>query len=112
MPPLSMPVKRAQTIKDMSQAVVDGSLDFAVGSDPVNLIQQLKNIKGIGPWTAQYIAMRALGDPDAFLQGDLVLLKVAKHWLEIERDKDLIERSKQWQPWRAYACMHLWRQAT
>ena len=109
---LSMPVKRAQTIKNMSQAVVDGSLDFAIGSDPVNLIQQLKNIKGIGPWTAQYIAMRALGDPDAFLQGDLVLLKVAKHWLEIECDKDLIERSKQWQPWRAYACMHLWRQAT
>lgn len=107
---LSMPVKRAQTIKDMSQAVVDGSIDFTVGSDPANLIQQLKNTKGIGPWTAQYIAMRALGDPDAFLQGDLVLLKVAKHCLDIESDKDLIERSKQWQPWRAYACMHLWRQ--
>ena len=109
---LSMPVKRAQTIKSMSQTIVDGRIDFTVGSDPANLIHQLKNIKGIGPWTAQYIAMRALGDPDAFLQGDLVLLKVARHCLEIESDKDLMERSKQWQPWRAYACMHLWRQAT
>lgn len=108
---LSMPMKRAQTIKDMSQAVVDGSIDFNVGSDSANLIHQLKSIKGIGPWTAQYIAMRALANPDAFLQGDLVLLKVAKHCLGIECDKDLIERSKQWQPWRAYACLHLWRQA-
>lgn len=108
---LSMPVKRAQTIMDMSQAVVDGSIDFTVGSDPANLIYQLKNIKGIGPWTSQYIAMRALGDPDAFLQGDLVLLKVAKKLLEIEDDQELIERSKQWKPCRAYACMHLWRQA-
>jgi AraC family transcriptional regulator of adaptative response / DNA-3-methyladenine glycosylase II len=108
---LSMPVKRAQAIKDMSQAVVDGSVDFTVGSDPANLMHQLQNIKGIGPWTAQYIAMRALGDPDAFLQGDLVLVKVAKRCLGIECDKELVERSKQWQPYRAYACIHLWRQA-
>lgn len=108
---LSMPLKRAQTIKDMSQAIVDGLIDFTIGSDPTNLIHQLKNIKGIGPWTAQYIAMRALSDPDAFLEGDLVLLKVAKQILQIETDKELIKRSKQWQPWRAYACMHLWRQA-
>jgi AraC family transcriptional regulator of adaptative response / DNA-3-methyladenine glycosylase II len=108
---LSMPVKRAQAIKDMSQAVVDGSVDFTVGSDLANLMHQLQNIKGIGLWTAQYIAMRALGDPDAFLEGDLVLGKVAKRCLGIECDKGLIERSKQWQPYRAYACMHLWRQA-
>jgi AraC family transcriptional regulator of adaptative response / DNA-3-methyladenine glycosylase II len=108
---LSMPVKRAQTIKDMSQAVIDGSIDFTVGGDPANLIHQLTNIKGIGPWTSHYIAMRALGDPDAFLQGDLVLLKVAEKCFGIGCGKDLIERSKQWQPWRAYACMHLWRQA-
>ena len=55
--------------------------------------------------------MRALGDSDAFLQGELVLLKVAKQCLEIERDKVLIERSKQWQRWRACAGMNLWRQA-
>jgi AraC family transcriptional regulator of adaptative response / DNA-3-methyladenine glycosylase II len=108
---LSMPVKRAQAIKDMSQAVVDGNVDLKVNSDPANLIHQLQNIKGIGPWTAQYIAMRALGDPDAFLQGDLVLAKVAKRCLGIECDKELVERSKQWQHYRAYACMHLWRQA-
>jgi AraC family transcriptional regulator of adaptative response / DNA-3-methyladenine glycosylase II len=108
---LSMPVKRAQAIKDMSQAVVDGSVDFTFGSDPANLMHQLKNIKGIGQWTAQYIAMRALGDPDAFLEGDLVLVKVAKRCLGIKCNRELIERSKQWQPFRAYASMHLWRQA-
>jgi AraC family transcriptional regulator of adaptative response / DNA-3-methyladenine glycosylase II len=108
---LSMPVKRAQAIKDMSQAVVDGSVDFTFGSDPANLMHQLENIKGIGLWTAQYIAMRALGDPDAFLEGDLVLVKVAKRRLGIKCNRELIERSKQWQPFRAYASMHLWRQA-
>jgi AraC family transcriptional regulator of adaptative response / DNA-3-methyladenine glycosylase II len=108
---LLMPVKRAQAIKDMSQAVVDGSVDFTVGSDPANLMHQLQNIKGIGLWTAQYIAMRALGDSDAFLEKDLVLVKVAKRYLGIECNKELTERSKQWQPYRAYACMHLWRQA-
>ncbi len=108
---LSMPVKRAQAIKDMSQAVVDGSVDFTFGSDPANLMHQLENIKGIGQWTAQYIAMRALGDPDAFLEGDLVLVKVAKRCLGIKCNRELIERSKQWQPFRAYASMHLWRQA-
>jgi AraC family transcriptional regulator of adaptative response / DNA-3-methyladenine glycosylase II len=95
----------------MSQTIVDGIINFTVGNDPANLINQLRNIKGIGPWSAQYIAMRALGDTDAFLQGDLVLLKVAKQYLKIESDKDLMGRLKQWQPWRAYACMHLWRQA-
>ena len=108
---LSMPVKKAQAIKDMSQAVVDGSVDFTVGNDPANLMHQLQNIKGIGPWTAQYIAMRALGDSDAFLEGDLVLAKVAKRCLGIQCNKELTERSKEWQPYRAYACMHLWRQA-
>ena len=55
--------------------------------------------------------MRAINDPDAFLQNDLVLLKVAKHKFGIDNDKALLARSRRWQPWRAYAGMHLWRQA-
>jgi AraC family transcriptional regulator of adaptative response / DNA-3-methyladenine glycosylase II len=108
---MSMPTKRAQAIKDMSLAVAEGRLVFDVSCDTETLVCQLVAIKGIGPWTAQYIAMRALGDPNAFLHSDLVLLKVAKKIFGIESDKALLAKSLDWQPWRAYAGMHLWRQA-
>jgi AraC family transcriptional regulator of adaptative response / DNA-3-methyladenine glycosylase II len=104
-------MKRAQAIKDMSASVVSGEVDLGANASPETLMSQLVAIKGIGPWTAQYIAMRALNDPDAFLHGDLVLLKVASAILGIDQDKDLLERSNDWRPWRAYAGMHLWRQA-
>ena len=108
---LSMPHKRARAIKDMSRAVADGRIDFNGTIAPEELVAALVEIKGIGQWTAQYVAMRAINDPDAFLQNDLVLLKVAKHKFGIDNDKALLARSLRWQPWRAYAGMHLWRQA-
>ncbi len=108
---LSMPVKRAQAIKDMSTAVAGGDIDLGANASPEILMSQLVAIKGIGPWTAQYIAMRALNDPDAFLHGDLVLLKVSSAIFNIDKSKDLLKRSNDWRPWRAYAGMHLWRQA-
>jgi len=108
---LPMPLGRANAIKLMAQAVLDGELDLGTEYDSSILIEQLVAIKGIGPWTAQYIVMRALNDPDAFLHGDLVLLKVAKQELGIETEKELIKRAEKWRPWRAYAGMHLWRHA-
>jgi AraC family transcriptional regulator of adaptative response / DNA-3-methyladenine glycosylase II len=108
---MSMPIKRAQAIKDMCLAIIEGNLSFDLAGETQTLVSQLVDIKGIGPWTAQYIAMRALGDPNAFLHSDLVLLKVAKKLFGIESDKALLEKSLDWQPWRAYAGMHLWRQA-
>ncbi len=56
--------------------------------------------------------MRALNDPDAFLHGDLVIKRAAKRHLTIDREEELITYSEQWRPWRAYACMHLWRCVT
>jgi AraC family transcriptional regulator of adaptative response / DNA-3-methyladenine glycosylase II len=109
---LSMPVKRAQAIKDMSTLVAAGQLSFDALGDSAALIDQLISIKGIGPWTAQYIAMRALNDPDAFLAGDLVLQKVARARLNVDGEKALLQRSLRWSPWRAYAGMHLWRHAS
>ncbi len=106
-----MPVKRAQAIKLMSEAVLAGELQLDGSNHASALVEQLVAIKGIGPWTAQYVAMRALNDPDAFLQGDLVLLKVAREKLGIETEKELINRAEAWRPWRAYAGMHLWRNA-
>jgi AraC family transcriptional regulator of adaptative response / DNA-3-methyladenine glycosylase II len=94
----------------MCLAIAKGDLSFDVAGESETLVSQLVAIKGIGPWTAQYIAMRALGDPNAFLHSDLVLLKVAKKLFGIDSDKALLEKSLDWQPWRAYAGMHLWRQ--
>jgi len=108
---LPMPVARANTIKKLSQAILDRELGLGSELDSRILVDQLLAIKGIGPWTAQYIVMRALNDPDAFLHSDLVLLKVAKEKLGISGKKELLERAESWRPWRAYAGMHLWRNA-
>jgi 3-methyladenine DNA glycosylase/8-oxoguanine DNA glycosylase len=108
---LPMPGNRARAIKMMAQAILDGKLNLGNEADTTTLVEQLVAIKGIGPWTAQYVAMRALNDPDAFLHGDLVLLKVAKEKMGIDSEKELLQRAESWRPWRAYAGMHLWRNA-
>jgi AraC family transcriptional regulator of adaptative response / DNA-3-methyladenine glycosylase II len=61
-------------------------------------------IPGIGKWTAQYVAMRALGEPDAFPSGDLGLLRA----LGLKNPRELERRAEAWRPWRAYASMYLW----
>ncbi len=108
---LSMPTRRAQAIKDLSAAVANNVVRFAADVETEELLEQLIAIKGIGPWTAQYVAMRAMNDPDAFLEGDLVLEKVAFHLFSIADRKSLVKRADNWRPWRAYAGMHLWRNA-
>ncbi|HKI73894.1 MAG TPA: AlkA N-terminal domain-containing protein, partial [Pseudomonadales bacterium] len=108
---LPMPQTRARAISTLAAAVTAGDLQLSAPGVGDKLIDQLTAIKGIGPWTAQYVAMRALSDPDAFLHNDLVLLKVARHTLGIESSKELQVRAENWRPWRAYAGMHLWAQA-
>lgn len=108
---LSMPEKRAQAIKDMSAAVAAGDIRFDADVPSERLVDQLQAIKGIGPWTAQYVAMRAINDPDAFLEGDLVLEKVAQDIFGPCTRSQLMARSERWRPWRAYAGMHMWRAA-
>lgn len=108
---LSMPVKRAQAIKDLSRAVAAGEVRFDSDVAAADLCERLLTIKGIGPWTAQYIAMRALSDPDAFLEGDLVLEKVAAQLFNTGSRAGLMALAENWRPWRAYAGMHMWRAA-
>ena len=98
---------RAHTIIDVAKAVAAGDLNLDPGADVEAARATLGAIRGIGPWTIEYIAMRALGWPDAFPAGDLVVLKA----LGETRAGRATERSKIWQPWRAYAVMHLWRGA-
>jgi|TARA_Y100000310_G_scaffold345344_1_gene463967 AraC family transcriptional regulator of adaptative response / DNA-3-methyladenine glycosylase II len=107
-----MPVARAQTIKQLSEAVCRGDVSFDYANDPDLLYRQLTTIKGIGPWTAGYIAMRAMGDPDVFPRSDLVLQRMAGHLFGTDTERELLQRSQRWRPWRAYAAMYLWQMAT
>jgi AraC family transcriptional regulator of adaptative response / DNA-3-methyladenine glycosylase II len=68
-------------------------------------------LPGIGAWTAQYIALRALGHPDAFPAGDLVLQRALPNDGSRLSEKALVAHAEAWRPWRAYAVIHLWRDA-
>ncbi len=103
---------RVATIRRVAKAVVDGTLDFDAAVDPDTFCQSLIAIRGIGDWTAQYIAMRALKAPDAFPSSDLGLLRA----FDDEKDERikpaaLAAMSEEWRPWRAYAALLLWSSA-
>jgi len=98
---------RAETIRTLARAVCAGSVTFSTTSSAENVTAVLQALPGIGPWTAQYIAMRALGEPDAFPSGDLILQRMAGGCTA----RELERRSQQWRPWRAYAAMLLWQRA-
>lgn len=106
---LPMPRKRAIAIREMASRIAGGVISFDM--DALDFHEALVSVPGIGPWTADYIAMRALADPDAFLHGDLVIRKVASELFGINSEKELLERAERWRPWRGYAGMHLWRYA-
>ncbi len=104
---IGLPAARADTIYQLSKLVAEGSLSFDADSDVRSLMRQLMDIRGIGPWTAEYIAMRALHWPDAFPASDLVLRRAAGG-LTAPR---LTRLAESWRPWRSYAAMHLWQRS-
>ncbi len=106
---IGIPRKRAQAIQKLSRAVAEGRLLLDPCMDYEEFVQLLKQQDGIGEWTAQYAAMRGLRHPDAFPAGDLVLLKSSA--LENPTPRTLTALASQWRPWRAYAALHLWKQA-
>lgn len=91
--------KRAESLRGLARAAADGLFE----SSPLPA-ERLCELEGIGEWTAQYIAMRAFGDPDAFPASDLVLRRAAGNLTE----KELAARAEAWRPWRAYAALYLW----
>jgi 3-methyladenine DNA glycosylase/8-oxoguanine DNA glycosylase len=101
---LGMPKARAETIRALARAVAEGRIGFEGVVDSQDLLTRMCEIPGIGRWTAQYVAMRALGEPDAFPSGDLGLL----HALALKSPSELERRAEAWRPWRAYASMYLW----
>ncbi len=95
---------RAHTVLGLARAVAEGTLVLDRGADPTATREALLALPGIGPWTAQYIEMRALGWPDAFPAGDLGLRKALGGVSAAECEA----RAERWRPWRAYAAAHLW----
>ena len=99
---------RITTIHHLSAAVLDGRVSFHAAFPPSQLRKALLGIKGIGEWTAQYILMRTIKHPDAMPCSDLGLLKAVSPDKIPSTEKRLRDMSTPWQPWRAYATMHLW----
>jgi AraC family transcriptional regulator of adaptative response / DNA-3-methyladenine glycosylase II len=101
---IGLPRARAETIQALARAVCDRRISFEGIVDSADFLTRLCEIPGIGKWTAQYVAMRALGEPDAFPCGDLGLLRA----LNLGSLRELERRGEAWRPWRAYAAMYLW----
>ncbi|MGW0431687.1 DNA-3-methyladenine glycosylase 2 family protein [Micromonospora sp. NPDC003197] len=107
-----MPASRRETIRTVARAVADGTLDLNPGVDRVEMTRQLTALPGIGPWTAGYVAMRGLGDPDVFLPTDLAVRRGAAALGLPDNPTALAEHASNWRPWRSYAVIHLWTAST
>lgn len=105
---IGVPRRRAAALRSLAEAVSAAELDLAPTADPDATRAQLTAIPGIGPWTAEYVAMRALRDPDAFPTGDLGLRKAVAGGSPVGAG-ELRAMAEAWRPWRAYAAMQLWR---
>lgn len=106
---LGITTRRIAAIRHLARAVLDGHLRFDGSLDTPAFVARVEQIPGIGPWTAHYIALRALNDPDAFPHNDLILLRAAALPGETLAPADLLRLAERWRPWRAYAVMLLWR---
>jgi AraC family transcriptional regulator of adaptative response / DNA-3-methyladenine glycosylase II len=106
---LGMPASRLATLKAVARAAAGDPNLFRSSGSVDEAVERLKAIPGIGDWTAQYIALRALREVDAFPASDVGLLRgAAKVTGSTMTPKSLLQRAESWRPWRAYAAQHLW----
>jgi AraC family transcriptional regulator of adaptative response / DNA-3-methyladenine glycosylase II len=106
---VKMPASRLRTLKALAQAAASDRSLFCSATELDGALGRLLAIDGVGDWTAQYIALRAMRDTDAFPVTDIGLLRGARKILRASvTPKELLGRSEQWRPWRAYAAQHLW----
>lgn len=103
------PASRVATIIRVADAVASGRLRLDLETPAAELRAQLLALPGVGPWTADYLALRALGNPDTFLETDLVIRQSAEALGLPGAPRALAERAAAWAPWRSYAALHLWR---
>jgi AraC family transcriptional regulator, regulatory protein of adaptative response / DNA-3-methyladenine glycosylase II len=110
---LGMPRMRAATLASLAAAVVADPQVLGAGRSLTECVTQLRALPGIGEWTAQYIAMRGLREPDAFPAGDIGLLRASTDARgKRPTSRELLARAERWRPWRAYAAQHLWTSGT
>lgn len=117
--PLRLPRRAIASIVTICRALSDGSLDVRPEAERARLREDLLAQPGIGPWTAAYIAMRVTHDPDVWLDRDVALLAAGRRLglvgpaaSPVAAHRLLSERARAWSPWRSYAVMHLWREAS
>ncbi len=104
----AMPAHRRRALAALARAVDGGELVIDAGADPQQVRAALVILPGIGPWTAEYVAMRALHDPDAFMPTDLGVRRSAAVLGLSDDPVRLTELSRAWRPWRSYVMAHLW----
>jgi AraC family transcriptional regulator of adaptative response / DNA-3-methyladenine glycosylase II len=97
---------RVAAIRTLSEAVIDGRVNFSAPA--ADVVAALEALPGLGPWTAQYVALRALAEPDALPAADLVVRRMAGPSCRPLTPTVLRQRAQSWRPWRSYAVMHLW----
>lgn len=105
---LAFPKSRRRTLAALVEALAAGDVDLGVGADWEEARARLAGLPGFGPWTIESIAMRALGDPDAFIPGDLGVRAAARALDLPATPAALTRRAAAWRPWRAYAVQYLW----
>ncbi len=105
---LRLPPSRQRTLVGLVEALVSGDVEIGVGADWARARAQLVAVPGVGAWTAEMIAMRALGDPDAFPAADIGVRKGAAVLDTPASARELERHSQRWRPWRSYAVQYLW----
>ncbi|MCP3977793.1 MAG: helix-turn-helix domain-containing protein [bacterium] len=105
---IGMPRKRAEALRELARAVVERRVSLDGSADHDESVRQLTALPGIGPWTAEYVALRALRTPDAFPSSDLGLRQAVSEDGTPVSPKRMNEIAEPWRPWRAYAALHLW----
>lgn len=107
---IGLPRARAAALHELAKAAERGELSFGPTATVEDVVAALRRIRGIGEWTAQYVAMRALRFPDAFPAADLGVRKaLAAPGQPLPSEKEVLARAAAWRPWRAYAALHLWQ---
>jgi len=105
---LAVPAARRESLRSLAHALAEGEIVLDPGSDREEAERRLLGLRGIGPWTASYVAMRALGDPDAFLSTDLGVRRAISGLGHSDDQRSVAALAEKWRPWRAYATHHLW----
>ncbi len=103
-----VPRERARTLLALAEAIARGDLPLEAGADRAAVRSSLRGIRGVGPWTAGYVAMRALGDPDVLLADDLGVRHAVRALGGPGRPPEIARLGAAWAPWRSYAVHHLW----